>query len=337
MLTQQEKDNIVVWDGNKKGHYEVYYLKLNHKKSSTAYWIRYTLLSPLAGCGNPIAELWGIFFDSKNPSRNLAFKKTYPADKSKFIKDKFLFQINDAVLTNNSAKGFLEKNGDFLQWDLNWQPNSETFYHAPYSFMYKGKIPKTKVLSPNVDIYFNGEITVNGEKLICENEPGQQTHIWGTKHAEKWTWCHCNDFKEDESAIFEGLTFQIKLGPVVVPPLSLFYLVYQNKKYFFNSLINGIRNKGNFKDDTFTFTAIGKEIILEGKVFASVENFVGVEYTDPDGEHLYCNNTKVANCEIIIFKKNGSGKKEIGKLTSNNTTALEFVSRQKDKRVEVRM
>ena len=46
VLTQAERDNVTRWDGERRGFYEVYYLKVNHIPSGTALWARYTLLAP---------------------------------------------------------------------------------------------------------------------------------------------------------------------------------------------------------------------------------------------------------------------------------------------------
>ena len=46
VLTQAEQDNVTRWDGERRGFYEVYYLKVNHIPSGTALWARYTLLAP---------------------------------------------------------------------------------------------------------------------------------------------------------------------------------------------------------------------------------------------------------------------------------------------------
>jgi len=73
-----EKDNQLKWDGSRRGHYEVYYFKLNDPRQALAFWFRYTILIPLAGVGDPVGELWGIYFNSNDPSRNRAWKRTFP-------------------------------------------------------------------------------------------------------------------------------------------------------------------------------------------------------------------------------------------------------------------
>ena len=104
-LTKQEKDNLTRWDGRRKGFYEVYFIKFNHLDTKTALWIRLTLLSPLKG--EPLAEVWGIFFDLKNPGKNRAIKKSFPASAASIARDRFSFSIGGATMTQTGSSGGL--------------------------------------------------------------------------------------------------------------------------------------------------------------------------------------------------------------------------------------
>ncbi len=336
MISQAEKDNIMRWEG-RRGHYEVYYIKFNHRSSQTGYWLRYSLLSPLQG--EVLAEVWGIFFDPQNPNRNLALKETFPISEVQFSRERFYFRIGASSLFHTGAKGELKKYGDSLRWDLKFDSlhpprmGQETFHHFPHNIMYQASLPKTKVLSPNFDIRVSGRIEVNGQAYECQGEPGQQTHIWGTKHAERWTWGHCNVFIEDPSGIFEGLSAQIKIGGWITPPLSPIYIRWNGQEYFMNGLIRCLRNASNTELPMWKFETKTGSLTFSGEMKARVEDFVGVEYTDPDGEKLWCNNTKVADLAITILNK---GEK-IGTLTSNKAAAFEVVTRAKDPRIPIRI
>lgn len=326
-MSDSEKENITRWRGE-KGFYEVYYIKFNHLSSGTAFWLRYTLLAPQKG--DPVAELWAIFFDAKQPRSNVAFKETHPVSLLEYSSERFYFKINDAELTHNSLKGELKRGNSFIKWDLNFTPNERTFYHYPHAFMYNFKLPKTKVLSPNFDIRINGRVEVNGREFICNDEPGQQTHIWGTKHAERWVWANCNSFKNGQR-IFEGLSAQNKIGGILTPPLTPLYVMFNGREYFMNGLWRSYKNFSSSRIPEWNFSGISAGFRFEGTARAEVDNFVGVEYTDTDGEKLYCYNTKVADLRIVVYK----GTKNVCELVSGKTTALEFVLRERDKRIPV--
>ncbi len=199
--------------------------------------------------------------------------------------------------------------------------------------MYRGALPKTKVLSPNFDIAVSGRIEVNGRAYDCRREPGQQTHIWGSKHAEWWTWGHCNVFKEDPGGIFEGLSARIRVGPWVTPALSPLFIRWKGREYALNGLIQSVRNRSATAIPRWTFSARTGGLAFSGEMTGRLEDFVGVEYTDPDGEKLWCSNTKVADLAITVFDE---GQK-VGTLTSEKSAAFEVVARAKDQRIPIRI
>lgn len=329
-VTEAETANITRWNG-RPGHYEVYYIKFNHRESSTGCWIRYTLLAPFSG--SPVAELWGIFFDSNNPSNNRAVKNTFPVSEAEIKKDSFLFRIGNSVISKTGAKGEIRGQEGSITWDLRFEPVFQTFFHFPYKFMYRTPVPKTKVVSPNFSIKVYGSVEVNGTTYDCRGEPGQQTHLWGTKHAERWTWANSSIFKEDGGAIFEGLSAQIKLGSRISPALTLFFLRCLGRDYYLNGIVRLFRNKSNSAFPVWKFSSRKDGMIFSGNISAAIESFVGVEYTDPDGEKLWCYNTKVADLVLDVYER----ERKLTTLTSPGLSALEFVSRIKDPRIPVRI
>jgi hypothetical protein len=329
-ITEAEAANITKWNGE-PGHYEVYYIKFNHIESSTAYWIRYTLLAPLNG--SAVAELWAIFFDSKEPSNNKAVKNTFPVSETEIKRGSFSFRIGDAVISQTGAHGGIRSREGAIRWDLRFEPVVQIFYHFPYKLMYSTPVPKTKAVSPNFNIKVYGKVEVNGETYECKGEPGQQTHLWGTKHAEKWTWANSSIFKEDHGAIFEGLSAQIKMGSRLSPGLTLFFIKCLGKDYRLNNIIQLFRNKSDSVFPVWRFTGTKGSMRFSGEIKAGLESFVGVEYTDPDGEKLWCYNSKVADMELAVYEED----KKIITLTSDKSCALEFVSRSKDPRIPIRI
>jgi hypothetical protein len=334
-----ERDNCLKWDGSTLGHYEVYYLKLNHRESGCAWWLRYTVLAPHANAGHPVAELWGIFFDPHDPPRNDAFKATHPATDAHWGTDPFVFGIGEkAELRHGSAHGELLDDDRVLAWDLTWEPNSEALHHFPIGGMYTAPVPKTKVLSPNYDVRFHGTITAGGQTYTLTGEPGQQTHLWGTQHANEWVWANCNTFEGHPSdCFFEGLSGQIKLGPVKTPFTTVTIFEIDGERFKLNGLWTAYRAHSKIALPTWFFSAHTRDVRLSGTLTARHEDFVGVEYTDPDGAKLWCNNTKVADCEIDFSRKINGRWTEPLILQARQGAALEFVARHTDPAIPIRI
>jgi Tocopherol cyclase len=331
----KQAENRLQWQGIRQGFYEVYYLKWNDPKSETAAWVRYTLTSPIPKLGAPYCELWGIFFDAKDPGNNFAVKNRFPISDLSWHDDPFSVRINDAELSQNAAHATItDKNGRYLTWHLNFDSIGETHRYFPSDRFYKGAFPKSKGLSPHCNGRFTGSLDANGRVIGFTNVPGQQTHIWGTKHALRWAWGHCNAFAEDPDAVWEGLTAQIKLGPVASPKINLFYLRYKGKTYRFNGPSDWLTNKAQWELGKWRFSFRNDEIKVTGEIEAPYESFVAVTYTDPDGEKLWCNNCKVAPIKLQIFDNRGV---PMGELTSKNSCAVEFVDRKTYDEVPVRI
>lgn len=330
--------NETIWDQKRRGHYEVYYLKWNHLESQTAVWLRYTLHIPSRKTERPTASLWGIFFDARDPKRNQALKETFPIEEWSATRDPFSFRVGDAVLTDSSASGRLEKGEKLLEWDLEWDPNPETVSYLPHPSLFKAPLPKTKVVTPNIDIRFRGTFRTQERTIPCRNEPGEQTHIWGTKHAERWVWGHCNAFKGDSDTVFWGLSAQIPIGRWVTPPMSIFYIRYRGEVYLLNQLWGAWRHPTDFSLGKWNFTAqVAEDLWFQGEFRTTPGRCVGVEYRDPDGDRLYCNNTKIANLQLKPLRKVRNRFIPEEPLYAEQTAAWELVERHSDPRVPVQI
>jgi hypothetical protein len=329
----KERDNLLRWNG-RRGWYEVYYLKWNDLASRTAVWVRYTMTSPAQTSVEPYCELWGIFFDAQRPERNFALKDRFPIKLFSWDRDRFLVTVAEAELAQNSCHGELAGGGHRLVWDLRFDSNTPSFHHFPHEKMYKLGLPTTKVLSPHESARFAGELIADGRRIALDAAPGQQTHIWGTRHAHRWAWGHCNAFSQDSRAVWEGLDTQVKLGPLVSPHLKLFYLRYGGKDYLFNGFTKLISNRSRWELGRWTFAATGPELSMKGEISCRPEEMVGVTYTDPDGQNLWCNNAKVASISLNLF---GPGRKPVATLTSDHACAAEFVARKTYPEVPIRI
>ncbi len=320
MISEAERENITRWGGG-PGHYEVYYIKFNHRQSATACWIRYTLRVPYSG--RAVAELWGIFFDAKDPAKTMAARNTFPLSKAEIERDRFLFKAGDAMIAQTRAIGTVRGREGTMRWDLRFEPMIRLFRHFPYDFMYRAGLPATKAVSPNFSIKVYGTFEINGRTYVCRGEPGQQTHLWGTRHADQWTWANCNSFRQDGSAVFEGLSARVKAGGIMSPALTLFFIRYRGKDYRLNGIARLLTNRSKAAFPVWELGGALGGTRFRGILGAPVKTFVGVEYIDPDGERLWCYNTGVADMELAVYE-HGT---RTATLTSEGTSSLEFGGR----------
>ena len=303
--TASATDNIRRWDGLARGHYEVWYLTLNHLESQTGYWIRYTLESPLEGHEDPYAQLWFAHFDARNPDRTFAINQGFPIEAMHANANPFAVAIEGAELTHSSARGQISGAGHQARWDLSWLPAATTHRQLP-RLMYRGDgVGDTTVLTPNLDVPIRGTIEADGRRFVLDGAPGGQTHLWGKKHAHSWAWGHCNAFEGRPGAAFETLTVRLKKRGLVLPPLTILCLYLDGEVFRWSEFQHTPLTRGGYGTAHYGFRALGARARLEGEFTCRPEDMVVAEYHDPDGEASFCSNSEVADLRITVDKRDG--------------------------------
>lgn len=344
-MSDAERDNLMRFDGQQLGFYEVYFIEVQDRAHQSGLWIRYTLRSPVKRDGGAIAEVWGMFFDRKDPARNIALKQSMLFAEAQLEHDRLFFSVAGCQLTHSGCRGRIERDGKLIEWDLAWEERSR-LVHYPFERMYSGGFPKTKVLSPHFDLRARGSYAANGVRFELADEPGQQSHLWGTRHAHRWIWAHSNTFAEEPNAVFEGLTAEVKVGPIATPFLTLFALRYRGVDYLFNrprDLLRTNESRTDAKISASNYFPVSRWIVgggndrlrFRGEIWSDLPHYIGARYTDPDGSGLVCSHSKVASAKLEILTRDGGAWRVSDTLTSDGATALEFVGREPDPRVAI--
>ena len=326
-------DNRMRWD-RCPGHYEVWYLTLNHRASETGAWIRYTLEAPLDG--EPHAELWFAHFDARDPSRNLALRRRLPIAELAAEADPFAVSMGGAVLRDGSARGALAGGGHRVAWDLRWPPAGRTYRHLPPVFYrsLRGRegLGDTTVLSPALSVPVTGHIEVDGRRLELDGEPGGQTHLWGRKHAHAWAWGHATSFVDRPGCALETLTARLRKAGRVLPPLTVLSLHLDGEELAFNRVRHLPGNRGWFGTGAYRFAAAAPLVRLEGAFSCRPEDMILAEYEDPDGEPSFCANTEVGDLRITVFRRDRPlGRwREAATLRAHRTAHFEVAGRERD-------
>lgn len=327
----RDADNLRRWDGQRRGHYEVWYLTFNHRASGTGFWIRYTLESPLEGHGEPYAQLWFACFDRRNPTRTFGINRKLPIAEMTAAADPFAVSIGEAHLTGESARGSIAGAGHEARWDLSWAPAPRTHRQLPPVMYLRGGLGETTVLTPNLDVPVRGTVEVDGRRFDLSGEPGGQTHLWGKKHAHRWAWGHCNAFQGQPGAALETLSVQLQRGGRVLPAMTILTLYLDGHAYRWNRFRDVPFTGAEFGTGSYRFRATGLRHRLEGEYTCRPEDMVVAPYEDPDGEPSFCSNTEVADLRLTLFERAGLGRwRERAHLQAPGTGHFEVGSRERD-------
>ena len=278
------------------GHYESFYVKANDPAGGRAVWLRHTIHQ--APGSPPTGSLWLTIFDSKTGSPR-ATKLSYPASEISAPEGAYV-RIAEAVLEPGRASGSA---GD-ASWDLSFDPGAEALRHLDRDFLYRSRLPRTKLLSPHPNSEFSGFVELEGRRLELEAWPGMVGHNWGSEHAESWIWIQAAGLDDNPGDYLDVALGRLHFLGRTTPWIPNGRIVLDGRAH----QLGGIRNAyGAEIEETPTgceFTLPGKGINVKGRVRAKAEDFVAWIYADPGGGQHHALNCSVADLELRIERPN---------------------------------
>lgn len=292
-----ERENRVRYPGPGQPHVESHFLKANSPDGQRAIWIKHTLLVPTRGPA--MAELWAIAF-SEGGRKKRALKRSFPIAAARFASAPFRITVPDAELSQGAARGAIEQAEAALRWDLRFEMPTQAFLPFPYPRMYSGGFPRNKTLTPAPDTRVSGEVTAWGERWQLCDWRGAQGHNWGPSHAEAYAWAHANAMSPTDSGPLltdtwlEALTGRVRIGPVVLPWLSVAALSLEGRLFRFDGLSALLSRQVAIDARSYRFTFRQGDARLTAELSADAAQFAGLRYEDPDGRALSCLNSKLA-------------------------------------------
>lgn len=314
------------------GFYEVWYVTVAVPESGQAFWFRYTIDAPVKG--EPTCALWAFSFDKNDAKAGLALHDSFPIERfaNKTTDDRgFKVEVGTGSLERARAKGKVGSGAASIEWDLKFEPRGPSLEHVS-SALYSLGLAKAQVNSANLALQVDGTIKVAGKSIKLAKAPAEQSHTWGKKHVHAYAWAHCNAFAEDPEAVFEGVSAKLSRFGIVLPAATPIYLRAFGEEHSLNGTGESFGHDSAFELGKWSFEASNDEVLVKGTAKASPDRFVSVEYGDPDGESLYCNNCCLADLSIDIYKKVGMRWEKANTLTSQGTTAFEVCERARDPR-----
>jgi hypothetical protein len=189
------------------GHYESFYLRAADPARPRCAWIRCTTHQRPGE--PPTGSVWCTWFDP--PAPPYAVKRTHPRP---VVPPEGWIAIGDSRLGPRAARGSAEGEGRRAAWDLTIEPAAESLQHLPAAWMYRARLPRTKLESPAPDAYFNGRFEAGGAVAELHGWRGMTGHNWGAEHAAAWIWLHAGFGEGEWLDLSIG---RVRAGPVLTP------------------------------------------------------------------------------------------------------------------------
>jgi hypothetical protein len=314
-LVPRGDENRPVWDGRSRGLYEAWFLTFNVPEEKAAFWLRYSLDAPDEGAAH--AELWGHFFDAREPAKSFGIRSRAERDGFELGTGGGFIRMGAAALAEGYATGATAAHGHTLSWELSFEPGATAYFLTPAPIRPFIMKRRTNWCVPNLNVRYRGRVNIDGRELALGGVPGQQSHLFGRRHASRWVWLHCNAFDGGRDALIEGI------APVLGKsgrPITVIYIRYRGRDYLCalpKSLVVA-RSESAFPEWTFECRTDGLEFV--GRARASLDRMLQVQYADPDGTPSFCCNSEIADLEIEV-KQRGA---VIDTLRATGTANLEF-------------
>jgi hypothetical protein len=297
--------NAMRWDG-RPGHYEVWYATLTDPGTATGVWIRYTLRAPLVAGEQAECALW---LAAMTPGgERYARRASFPVGELEAHADPFRLCLAGADLSDRGAAGAVEDGA----WELSWVPRL-----PPVGFVHplveRAQIAQTELVLSHPDLTMSGTVRLGGRTLELDGARGAQAHLWGTRHAARWAWAHCNDLRGADGAprpdtFVDGVSAYVErlgreLGPST-PVVGRFL----GEDFVATDPLALARARSRFGLSTWRFEASAGRRRIVGEVDAPRATLAGVTYHDPDGRPAYCYNSEVASLRLSVWDRTARGR-----------------------------
>lgn len=283
--------------GDKRGHYESWFIRGNHPSRPLAFWIRYTVTSPSGRPDDAIAELFAISFDGER-GRHVAVREGLSPRECSFPTSGLDVRLGASRLTREVAMGRAQSAPHEIAWELTLAPAGEPLLLLPERF-YAGGFPKAKALVMRPRVTFRGHLVVDGERVDIDGWHGSTNHNWGERHTDQYTWGQVAGFDDQPETFLEVATARIRLGPILTPAMTPVVLRHEGREHRLNAL-HKVFGRAKIGGLRWTFEAKGEGVALSGVISASPIQVVTFAYKNPPGGTKLCINSKIARCELAV-------------------------------------
>ena len=310
------------------GHYESFYIKTSDPAEPLGVWIRHTVHKPSGK--DPVGSLWFTLFDGSGDGPR-ASKVTLPPGELGSGPDHYI-HVGESRLEPGRASGGAKSELVDASWELEFESPEPPLRHLPRDWMYRARLPRTKLLSPYPGARFSGRVQVDGRTLELDGWPGMIGHNWGAEHAERWIWMHGTGFDGHGPDTWLDMALgRIKVGPATTPWIGNGCLSLGGDRIQLGGLERMRSTEVGETPIGCEFELAGKGVKLRGTVGSDRESFVGWVYADPDGGEHHTVNCSVARMELTVERR---GEEPLT-LVTRGGAAYELGMRERDHGMQI--
>ena len=125
-----------------------------------------------------------------------------------------------------------------------------------------------------------------------DEAPGQQGHLFGTRHAERWAWAHCGDFDGDDGRRPRRSPRRAGAGRLPTPFITSVGAAAERPV---DPAVEGVARSARRRLGAWRIDLGDKQFRLTGRVEAPTRRLMRARYLDPDGTPRWCHNCEIAS------------------------------------------
>jgi hypothetical protein len=293
--------NRMRWSPGKRGHYEGYYVAFSDPVSGRGYWIRYSMVAPSDSAAEPFAQVWFMRTDRHHKPRNIALRQTFPIQQLQPSDQPFFIDIAGNRLSGDGCHGAIADNGTEASWDLRFDSVLPAIAPTPEW----GARVATCFLEPNPLLRVSGTISENRRDVTVDGWLGEQAHVFGKRHSQRWHWAECKHLGAPGRA-FTGFAAWPSLPGGARTVTSLYLELGDGRRILRNRIREMLRPRTAHSPQVWDFDAEYSRERLVGSVRPDPEDLIGVTYHDPSGQPIYCYHSELADFSLKYYRR-GSG------------------------------
>lgn len=282
------------WDG-RAGRLEVWYATVTDPATGTGLWLHHELVA--ATDGEVRVHGWAAVFP---PGRPPVVERFGPEPVHAAGRGSLWFlaggaRVGPTVLAGRAGR---------LGWELAYEDAAAPLFTFPAYAWERHLLPSSQVV-PHPTAAFSGRVEVAGETLELDRAPGAVARIYGHGNAQRWGWLHAD--------LGDGDVLEVVAASGRRPPLR-----WLPPKVFAQLRVDG----EDWPADPLVATATTSARLGLPRWYARVTtptrrlrlavrippaSSVTLEYRDPDGAAAQCTNSCVADAEIRLERRRGTG------------------------------
>ncbi len=313
-----ERDNVPRWTG-KPGALEAWHVTLTEPVTGRGFWVRAGLVAPAQGDPRGMAAF--AAFHPAEPGRTFGVQEDHPGDQFTVGGQDRYLRTGGVEVGPGYLRGAVSGDGHEARWELTYPVGESTYALLP-DVAARGPFGAAATIVANPNVRVSGEVSLDGEVMVLEDVPGSQGHSYGARYPERWVWARCSSF-EDEDAVLEAFTGQVRRGPYVTPFITTIGLRRGGRWTRFTRL----RGRRDFSMGYWRIDVADRRYRLTGRVEAPTMAMVRARLDGPDGTIRYSHHTATASCRLALFERRTGGFDEVAVLESRGLVQAEWAGR----------